>query len=317
MSALYSYDQYDECLASGEIDAVYIALPNNLHRDFAVRAAKAGIHVLCEKPMALDEVSCREMIRAADAGGVKLMIAYRLHFDRANLQAVEAALSGRIGEPRLYTSTFTMQVRDEENIRLSAALGGGNLFDIGIYCINAARYLFRAEPEEVVALSARSPDPRFREVDEMTSAVLRFPGERLAAFTSSFGAHDVANYRLVGTEGDIELLSAFGHSEPIELRIRVREKTRVTKRFRKHDQFAPQLIRFATCIREDTDPEPSGEEGLADVRVITALLESARTGMPVSLPPMTKAARPTIEQAMERPGIRKPELVNATAPSEG
>jgi glucose-fructose oxidoreductase len=267
--------------------------------------------------MALDEASCREMIQAADAQGVKLMIAYRLHFDRANLQAVELARSGRIGEPRLYSSTFTMQVRDEENVRLSAALGGGTLFDIGIYCINAARSLFRAEPEEVVALSARGPDPRFREIDEMTSAILRFPGERLASFSSSFGAHDVASYRLVGTEGDVELLSVFEHSEPIELRLRVRGKTRVSKRFRKHDQFAPEIIHFATCIREGTDPEPSGEEGLADVRVITALLESARTGMPVSLPPMTRSARPTIEQAMERPGIRKPELVNATSPSEG
>jgi predicted dehydrogenase len=177
---------------------VYIALPNHLHREYAVRAAEAGVHVLCEKPMALNEADCVEMIGAAQQHGVKLMVAYRLHFEAGNLQAIEIAESGRIGEPRIFNSVFTMQVEDAANYRLQREAGGGPLWDIGIYCVNAARYLFRDEPVEVWATGANSGDPRFREVEEMASAVLRFSDARLATFSVSFGAADVSAYRLVG-----------------------------------------------------------------------------------------------------------------------
>src|SRR5262249_47736888 len=150
----YDYGEYDDCLDSGEIDAVYIALPNHLHAEYAIRAARAGIHVLCEKPMAVTERECVAMIDACERARVKLMIAYRLHFDPANLAAVEVASSGGLGELRLFDSVFCNEVTDERNIRLRRATGGGPLFDIGIYCINAARYLFRAEPVEVAAIAA-------------------------------------------------------------------------------------------------------------------------------------------------------------------
>src|SRR5678815_1235312 len=192
----YSYEEYELCLRSGDVDAVYIALPNNLHREFAVRAARAGVHVLCEKPLAVTEEDCEEIIRACAENHVKLMTAYRLHFNRSNLEAVKILKSGRIDEPRIFNSLFTMQVK-EGNIRLKKELGGGTLYDIGIYCINAARYLFRAEPTEVFAFSADRTEKRFREVDEMTSAVLRFPEDRLATFTSSFGAGDTSEYEVV------------------------------------------------------------------------------------------------------------------------
>jgi len=106
----YSYERYDEMLKSGEVDAVYIATPNSLHAEYAIRAAQAGLHVLVEKPMAVTEEQCERMAEAARTAGVKLMVAYRLHFERANLEAIEVARSGRIGEPRIFTSTFTMQV---------------------------------------------------------------------------------------------------------------------------------------------------------------------------------------------------------------
>jgi len=311
---VYSYEDYQDCLESGDIDAVYIALPNSLHREYAVKAAEAGIHVLCEKPMAVTEAECRDMIAAAESRGVKLMVAYRLHFDTANLEAIEVVRSGLIGEPRLFTSTFTMQVRDRDNIRLDAALGGGTLYDIGVYCINAARALFRAEPSEVLAISANNGEVRFREVDEMTSAVLKFPKERLASFTTSFGAEDVASYRVVGTEGELELDSAYEYAESMTLRVRVGDET-TKKRLGKRDQFAPELIEFSRCIKEDRTPEPSGEEGLADVRVIRALYESARNGRIMVLPPFTKRARPDLSQAIERPPVREPELVGAAPPS--
>ena len=172
----YAYEQYDQCLREGHIDAVYLALPNSLHCDYATRAAKAGIHVLCEKPMAVTVRECRQMITAAQRHRVKLMIAYRLHFEKANVQAVAIARSGQLGKLRIMNAMFTMQVRDGD-IRVRHTLGGGSLYDLGLYCINAARYLFQENPVEVSAFSVEGTDRRFREVDEMTGALLRFPGK--------------------------------------------------------------------------------------------------------------------------------------------
>jgi len=199
-----SYEEYDELLASGAIDAVYIALPNHQHREYTVRAARAGIHVLCEKPMAETELDCMEMIEAAQQGGVKLMIAYRLHFEEANLHAIEVVNSGKIGEPRFFSSVFSQDVA-EGNVRLKRDEGGGPLMDMGVYCINAARYLFREEPTEVLAFKVQGTDKRFEEVPETVSAILCFPNNRLAQFTCSFGAAAADAYRVVGTKGDLRL----------------------------------------------------------------------------------------------------------------
>src|SRR5207253_7244713 len=173
----YSYEQYDECLRRDDVDAVYIALPNTLQGEYTVRAAQAGAHVLCEKPMATSEADCRRMITACDDAGVRLMIAYRLHFEPANLEAVKLITSGRLGEARFFGSDFSYQVKPD-NIRTQAETGGGVLWDIGIYCINAARYLFRAEPTEVAGFVARDADRRFdRGVEPAMSCLLRFGDE--------------------------------------------------------------------------------------------------------------------------------------------
>lgn len=312
----YGYDRYDECLRSGDIDAVYIALPNHLHREYTERAARAGIHVLCEKPMAVTEADCQAMIAAARDGGVKLMIAYRLHFEEANLKAIDLVQSGRLGEPRIFNSVFTMQVR-EGDIRLgSPDDGGGTLYDIGVYCINAARYLFQSEPTEVFAFSANNGDERFRDMDEMTSAVLRFPEERLASFTCSFGATDVSTYQVVGTKGDLVLNPAYEYAGELTHRITVNGKTR-ERTFPKRDQFAPELVSFSECVLTGADPEPSGEEGLADIRVVRALYESAHAGKPVRLAPFDKDQRPDLHQELHRPPVQRPGLVNTEPPSLG
>jgi predicted dehydrogenase len=312
----FSYDQYDECLRSGIVDAVYIALPNHLHRPYAERAARAGVHVLCEKPMAVTEEDCLSMIRTAEENDVKLMVAYRLHFEEANLKAIDLVQSGKLGDARLFDSVFTMQVK-EGDIRLSPReLGGGTLYDIGIYCINAVRNLYGAEPMEVVAFSSNNADPRFQQCEEMTSAILRFPGrERLASFTCSFGAADVSSYRVVGTEGELLMDPAYEYADELVQRVTVKGKTRERK-FPKRDQFAPELISFSECILTGASPESSGWEGLADVRVIRALYRSADTGQPVTLDSFDKEDRPSLEQEITRPPVRKPELVNTEAPSE-
>jgi len=311
---LYSYDQYEECFRSGEVDAVYIALPNNLHREYAVRAARAGVHVLCEKPMALTERDCRAMIRAAEKNKVKLMIAYRLHFEEANLKAVEIVRSGKLGEPRLFHSVFAMHVR-EGNIRTQEELGGGTLYDLGIYCINAARYLFQGEPLEVMAARARGNDPRFKEIDEMTSAILRFSGERLAVFTSSFGAADASVYRVLGTHGSLRVDPAYEYAMGLKHELTIASKTQ-TRTFKKRDQFAPELLYFSDCIKKNIEPEPSGREGLADVRIIRALHRSARTRKAVKLASFKRAKRPTLRQKIKRSAVVKPpELVHAESAS--
>ncbi len=271
VKARFSYQQYDECLRSGMLDAVYIALPNHLHREYTERAARAGVHVLCEKPMAVTEEDCLAMIRVTEENGVKLMVAYRLHFEEANLKAIELVQQGRLGEPRLFDSVFTMTVK-EGDIRLNPReLGGGTLYDIGVYCINAVRNLFGAEPMEVVAFSANCGDARFVDCEETTSAILRFPGrERLAMFTCSFGAADVSSYRVVGSRGDLVMDPAYEYAEELKQRVTIDGRTR-ERTFPRRDQFAPELVAFSECILTGAAPEPSGWEGFADVRVVRSL----------------------------------------------
>lgn len=311
---IYTYDAYIECLNSGEIDAVYIALPNDMHKDFSVRAAKVGIHVLCEKPMAVTERDCEEMNRVANEHHIRLMIAYRLHMESANLQAIETIKSGKIGEPRFFQSVFSMQVK-EDNIRTQAVHGGGPVYDLGVYCINAARYLFQDEPYEAIASSAKCGDPRFREIEEMASVILRFPGDRLASFTCSFGAADSASYQVVGTKGDLRLEQAYDMAFPSTLTVTVGGKKKV-KEFPRHDQVAAELIYFSDCILQNREPEPSGLEGLADVRIIRAIHESAQNGTPMKIEAIPKKARPSAEQEVKRPPGKKPELFHAEFPTQ-
>jgi len=309
---VYPYEDYDRVLRSGLVDAVYIALPNSMHRDYTERAARAGVHVLCEKPMAVSEEECEAMIAACKQHQVKLMIAYRLHFEEANLKAIALLREGRIGEPRIFESLFTQQV-EEGNVRLRKELGGGPLPDVGIYCINAARYLFGTEPIEVSAFAA-SRGSRFREVPEMVSAVMRFPEDRLASFACSFGASSVSSYRVIGERGDLLVEPAYELAGTLIHRLTIDGKADEIK-FRKRDQFAPELIHFSQCVLEKREPEPSGQEGLADVRIIRALQRSIETGRPVSLPPFERVRRPDMTLEMRRPPVSMPELVNAAPPS--
>ncbi|HEY7534001.1 MAG TPA: Gfo/Idh/MocA family oxidoreductase, partial [Nitrospiraceae bacterium] len=313
VSHRYSYAQYDECLRSGAIDAVYIALPNHLHCDFAVRAAQAGIHILCEKPLALTQRECRRMIDTAERHHVRLMTAYRLHFDEANLSVIRDIRSGVIGKPRMFQSVFSMQVKSG-NIRTKKRLGGGTLWDIGIYCINAARYLFGDEPTEVFAKTTHIKDRRFRQVEDTTAALLRFPDNRLAMFTCSFASSDVSAYQIVGTKGDLRLDAAYEYALPMTRTLTIDGRSSI-RRFKPRDQFAPQLLYFSDCILADRSPEPSGVEGLLDVGIIRALYRSAEIESPVKLPHMRKRQRPSLRLAMSKPRVRKPALVQVASAS--
>jgi glucose-fructose oxidoreductase len=313
VDALVDYDGLDALLDSGDIDAVFIALPNSLHAELTVRAARAGVHVLCEKPLAPTSAECERMLEAVEAAGVKLMTAYRLHFDPANLAAVQIARSRRLGELRAFTSSFGMQVRPG-NIRLEADLGGGPLLDLGIYCVNAARYLFGAEPLDVQATSVRAADARFAEVPEMVSATLRFPGERLAQFVCGFGCADTDHYEVVGTRGRLRLEPAFSHSDASTLVSKI-GGTRRTRRFPKRDQFAPELAHFSACILEDRTPAPSGLEGAIDVAILEAISAAAASGARVDLMLPAPERRPDPTRARRAPPAREPRPIHAQEPS--
>jgi predicted dehydrogenase len=309
-----SYDDLERIFEEADVDAAYIALPNTEHRSFTERCARAGVHVLCEKPMAVTEEDCEAMIRVCEENDAKLMIAYRLHFDPANLHAIDIAQSGRIGELRFFSSTFGQQVR-EGDIRTRPELGGGALFDMGVYCVNAARYLFRDEPEEVFAMQSGAHDDRLHGVDETTTAILRFPGDRLAQLTCSQACARVDEYRIVGTRGDLRVEPAYTYSGELTHHLTVDGETK-RHRFAASDQFAPELLYFAQCIVDDEDPEPSGDEGLADVRVLEAIAESARSSRPVRLPHLARSRRPGLELERREPPLRSTRTVRAPSPSK-
>jgi glucose-fructose oxidoreductase len=307
----FDYDDIDECLRV--VDAVYIALPNSMHAEYTIRAARAGVHVLCEKPMAVTVGECRRMITACRKADVKLMIAYRLHFETLNLGAIELVRRGDLGDLKYFNSSFSMIVR-RGDIRTKRAYGGGTLYDIGVYCINAARNLFRAEPTHVSATSVNSGLASLSEIDETTAATLRFGDGQVATFVTSFHAADVAAYRIVGTTGDLHADPAYEYAEGLEYTL-TREGRKTQKRFGKRDQFAPELLYFSDCILNNRKPEPSGEEGMQDVRIVQALYQSAKSGKTVKLPAFAGDSHPTPRQRITRPGIRKPQLVKVQSAS--
>lgn len=311
--AVYGYDQFDELIGSDVVDALYIALPNHMHTDFTVRALRRGLHVLCEKPLALTEKECRQIQEASEFSGAKIMTAYRLHFEESNLKALELCKKGKLGTLRYFSSNFSYQVKDKTNIRLTKEDGGSPLWDIGIYCINAARTLFQAEPDEVTAFATSSKDPRFAQVQETASATLRF-GDRLATFTCSYGADTAASYEIYGTKGGLRLEDAYEYAGPRKLHVLKDGQVSQTLKFKKADQFAAELAYFSKCVLANKHPQPDAVEGLRDVRVILACLRSIETGKSVRLDHAGHTG-PDEEQAVRYRPHAEPDLVDVTAPS--
>lgn len=311
----YTYEEYDQCLADPQIDAVYIALPNDLHLHFVLRAAAAHKHILCEKPLAMNARDALLMGRVAEEYGVKLMTAYRLHFEPATLATLALVQSGKLGEARYFSSTFSYQVKDKDNIRLSLERGGGPIYDIGVYCINAARTLMQDEPVEVSAMLARTADKRFDEVEETAAVILRFPRGRLASFLVSFGADTASRFEFVGTKGRVILEPAYEYSEPLCQRITIDGKPE-EKTFPHTDQFGGEIEAFSECILQGKSPEASAEEGAADLMVIDAIFASAREGRAIRLHPWKKSRRPEPEQVKSKTAVKKPRTVNVDSPHD-
>ena len=292
IDAVYSYDEYDTMLAADIVDAVYIALPNSMHADYAIRAAKAGKHALVEKPLATSEAECAAMIAAAEASGVYLMTAYRLHSEPATAKVLEMIQSGEIGDPRVYTSTFSLQ-SDPANHRLQAEHWGGPLQDIGVYCLNAVRHCFGSEPIEAHAITTGgNGDPRFGEVEATIAVTLRFPEDRVAQFIASFEAEDSDTYRIIGTEGVITVEHGFDfHFSP---RVLLKKGDDVREiAVEDTDHFGGMAAYFSDCILSGTRPVSDGEEGFADVRAMLAIEAAARTGQPQKIETPPRSVHPS------------------------
>lgn len=305
----YHYDAYVAALDSRGFDAVYLALPNWQHRAFAVPALERGLHVLLEKPMATSEEDCRAIREAARRSGAKLMLGYRLHFEPATLEAMRLAHHGALGRVGLFTSTFSQHVA-AENHRAQNGFWAGPVADMGPYPINAARNLFRAEPIEVMAWGTQTEGFGFHD----TVAVhLRFPEDRIAQFTVAYGLNGVDEYRLVGDEGTLRVSPGFGFGSGLRHTLTVGESTSETA-FREVDQFAGETAYFSDCILNGLDPEPDGEEGWLDVRVVAAIGRALETGRAQELAPAYRSKRPLPDQGFDLAPAAMPPLVHAAPP---
>ena len=317
VSAIFDYDRYDELLRSGTIDAVYVATPNWQHADYAIPALKAGIHVLVEKPFEVSTAKCTEIIAAARASTGKLMVAYRLHFEPSTLSLIETIRSGDLGDVHFFTCTFA-QMLDPENQRAKNGDLAGPVMDMGPYPVNAARYVFGAEPTTVVsATGTRHPEAAFGDFDDTVAVTLRFPGGRLATFTISYYGNAVDSYYVVGTKGYVFMNPGFLYGLPLEQVVALGQDKH-HKSFKNTDHFGGELQYFSECILTDTDPEPDAEEGFADVRVLEGILEALETGRSVDLAPFERRKRidPTA-QNRTLAAQKSKELVNVSNPGQG
>ena len=298
-AAAYHYDEFRQCLQREDVNAVYLALPNSMHCEYAVEAARTGVHVLCDRPMAVMADECRRMIRTSQSNRVKLMVSYRLSFHPAHAKAVELVRSSAIGAPKTLSSDFTTRIEDPDDPRLQRRLGGGSVYDLGVSCLHAARTLLGSEPAQVMAMTARTVRRHGGDVDEGTVALIRFPDERLAHLHTSFGEQPTTVLQIYGEDGAIRLTNAYQHDVATSLEITRRGQVE-TLTFEPTDLFAAELSYFSTCILQDREPEPSGLQGLQDVRLVEAIYRSARDGRPVTLP---RLARP---EAMSGPATELP-----------
>ncbi|MBE7212495.1 MAG: Gfo/Idh/MocA family oxidoreductase [Gluconacetobacter diazotrophicus] len=316
VSRTYRYDEFDVMLRSGEVDAIYLATPNWRHAEFAIPALEAGIHVLAEKPLEVSTERCRAINAAAARSGAKLMVAYRLHFEPGTLRAVERIRAGELGEVTLFTSTF-VQMIDPANHRARNGVLAGPVFDMGPYTVNAARYVFGAEPEAVVsAVAVRHPEAGLGDVDDTVAVTLRFPGNRLAQFVLGYYGNVVQSYTVVGTKGSLHADPGYMYGMAFEHQVTIGEK-KSRDSFPNTDHFGGELQYFSECILDGRDPEPDGEEGYADVRVLEGIARALESGTSVVLEPFERSKRiDPATQRRELRAVKPPELVGASNPGK-
>lgn len=276
---VYTYDTMHRLADAPDIHVVYILTPNVLHLPHTLAAVQAGKHVFCEKPMEVSVERCQQMIDACRNAGLRLGIAYRCQFEPHHLECMRIARERELGEPRLIEASFGIRIGDPGQWRLRHALsGGGALIDVGIYALQATRYLTGEEPELVCAMETRSDPVKFREVDESMTWQARFPSGVLASCSTSYNVSGMGRIRVHTDQGWFGLEPAFNYSG-----IRGHRSDGKPLERPEVNQFAAEMDDFARCILEGRPTRVSGEEGLQDVKIMMAIYESARTGRAVKV----------------------------------
>jgi predicted dehydrogenase len=282
---IYTYENFDKIADNPDIQVVYIVLPNSMHAEYTIRALKAGKHVLCEKPMANTAKDCEAMIAAAKAANRKLMVAYRCRYEPNNQLAIKMAQDSSeagMGPTRVILAEMGFNIGNPSQWRLKKAMaGGGSMMDIGIYALNAARYLTAEEPTEVNAMISTTPnDPRFAEVEENITFQLRFPSGILANCVSSYGT-GFNKFRVCKPRGSFELDPATSYTG---LRMRVFRGGAIEDRsLPQRDHFQLEMDHMSECVQANKEPLTPGEDGLKDMKIIEAIYESGRTNTPIKL----------------------------------
>jgi predicted dehydrogenase len=276
---VYNYETMAQMADNPDIDVVYVVTPNALHAESTIKAAKAGKHVLCEKPMEVSVAKCEQMIAACKQAGRQLAIGYRLHFEPNNLECVRIARSKMWGNLKMIDAGFGFTIGDPTQWRLKHALaGGGCLMDVGIYALQATRYLSGEEPVSVSAKSTVTDPVKFKDVEESIVWQMNFPDGMLSHGAASYGFSGMARFTAYAENGWWELDPAYGYGD-----IKGRRSDGQDIDFGNMDQFAAEMDNFAQCILANQPTSVPGEEGLRDVKIMMAIYEAARTGKTVDL----------------------------------
>ncbi|MEQ9375567.1 MAG: Gfo/Idh/MocA family oxidoreductase [Imperialibacter sp.] len=269
---VYSYDTFDKIKDNPDIDIIYVVLPNSMHKEYTIRAAKAGKHVICEKPMALNPAECREMIAACDKAKVKLAIGYRLHSEPHTQEIMRLAREKDFGAVKLVEAADGFKIGDPTQWRLKKALaGGGAMYDVGVYCINGARYSTGEQPIAVTAQEYKTDPVKFKEVDETITWQMEFPSGAVATCTTTYAASTERLY-VAYEKGWAELRPAFGYGP-------IKGKTNKGEMDIPHTVHqALQMDDFSRCVKEGKESPVNGYEGLKDLLVVEAIYKSIASG---------------------------------------
>ncbi|MES2178248.1 MAG: Gfo/Idh/MocA family oxidoreductase [Gemmatimonadota bacterium] len=277
--SIYDYKTMSRMADNPDIDIVYVVTPNALHADHSIAAARAGKHVLCEKPMEISVQRCNEMIAASKKAGKQLAIGYRCQFEPHHLEAMRLVKAKQFGDLRLIDAAFGFSIGDPTQWRLNKTLsGGGPLMDVGIYALQSARMLTGEEPVKVSAIATKTDPVKFKTVEETMTFELTFPSGVLAHCATTYKINGLNRFTAIGDRGALGMEPAYNYNGNRGWR-----SDGQPLKFDEIDVFAAEMDDFARCIRSNVRSKVSGEEGLRDVRLLMAIYEAARTGRAVSV----------------------------------
>jgi predicted dehydrogenase len=277
----YNYETYDAIKNNPDIDAVYIITPNALHKEAAIRVAKAGKHVISEKPMSITAKDGQEMVDACKKANVKLLVGYRMHYEPKTLEVIRMRNAGEFGKVLFFQGLSGFIIGDPKQWRLNKTLsGGGAMMDIGIYSINGARYMIGEEPIWVTAQEVKTNSEKFKEgIDETITFQLGFPGGAVASCLSTYSLNNLDKFFLNGDKGFAEMQPSTGYG-PIQGHT---HKGELTQPHITHQTL--QMDGMSELIFQGKQPvvPVDGEEAVKDLKIIDAIFEAAKTGKKIAL----------------------------------